>query len=302
MERVFTAEDHRIKSTLAELGDSEENALLSEQLSRQLVENLLCPLGGSMYDIEHLNRRQAAALMGYIVDPSNEVQKVVKVWIKTLKDQNIGKYLETILVALKKSYEERIRPLLVQHKEAVEQFGRDEDNEEEGHEDYPTLLQEEAAALVLFAQKLAQSLGVGKAKGQTKDFLVLFFKVGITYGLQEIDNAGFLILLEPFLKLLGDAESTQVLSAYEEAYESAPVELRHLCDEGAGNWGDSGEYVDERVIYAMCVGAVNAFAGKLGFVNHTNASMVASSKRAGTVLLLQFTTHSYSTCHLSWPF
>jgi hypothetical protein len=277
MERVFSAEDLRIKSTLATLGDSEEDTAQSAQLSRQLVENLLCPLGGSIYDIEHLNRRQAAALMGYIVDPSSDVQKVVKAWIKTLKEKNIGKYLESILVALKKSYEERIRPLLAQHRDAIEQFGRDDDDD---HEDYPAMLAEEGASLLSFSVKLAQSLGVGKAKGQTKDFLVMFFKVGMSYALQEIDNAGFIMLLEPFLKLLSETEAHTVQEEYEEVYGSAPEQLRVLCEAGDSLVGEDN--MDERVIYAFCLDALGAFAGKLGVEHRTSASVSLTAKRSGS--------------------
>ena len=259
MERVFSAEDIRIKSTLAGLGESERDVIESEKLSRQLVENLLCPLSGSMYDIDNLNRRQAAALMSYIVDPSSDVQKVVRSWIKTLKDKNIGKYLEAILVALKKSYEEKVRPLIAQHRAAVEQFGVDDEDDE----DYPAALQEEGEALVHFAQKLAQSLGVGKAKGATKEFLVMFFKVGIAYALQEVDNGGFLDLLDPFLRLLGESECSQVQACFDDACESSSTSTKKGLRMMTAGEDDDRDDDNDDVVNAFCATAFSEFTSHL---------------------------------------
>lgn len=253
MEKVFSAEDLRIRTSMSSLQGAADSSPQMEQLSRRLVENLLCPLSSSMYDVEHLNRRQAAALLAYLVDPSVEVQRVVRAWVKMLKDSNLGKYLEAILVALKKSYEEKIRSVIAQHREAVEQFGSAANPDED--EDYPGVLQEEGAVLLHFAQRLAQTLGVGRAKGSTRELLVVFFRVGISYALQEVDNGGFLALLEPFLKLLGVTEAGQVLGVLEEACDQCSEEVRRVVVDGL-EAGEGG-------VDSHCAGAFEDFSTRL---------------------------------------
>ena len=61
-----------------------------------------------MYDIENLNRRQAAAVLCYYSDPSPVIQDTVKNMIKCLRENDIVKYLEVQMVALKSFYSENV--------------------------------------------------------------------------------------------------------------------------------------------------------------------------------------------------
>ena len=74
-----------------------------------LVNYLLLPLSNSMmFDIENLNRRQAAAVLCYYLDPSVTVQEAVSGLIKCLKERDIVKYLEVQMVALKSFYTDNV--------------------------------------------------------------------------------------------------------------------------------------------------------------------------------------------------
>jgi hypothetical protein len=61
-----------------------------------------------MYDVENLNRRQAAAVLCYYVDPSPIVQEAVKCLMKSLKEKDIVKYLEVQMVALKSVFMDHV--------------------------------------------------------------------------------------------------------------------------------------------------------------------------------------------------
>ena len=81
----------------------------SENLIKILVNSLLIPLSNSlMYNIENLNRRQAAAVLCYYSDPSPVIQDTVKNMIKCLRENDIVKYLEVQMVALKSFYSENV--------------------------------------------------------------------------------------------------------------------------------------------------------------------------------------------------
>ena len=81
----------------------------SENLIKILVNSLLIPLSNSlMYDIENLNRRQAAAVLCYYSDASPVIQDTVKNMIKCLRENDIVKYLEVQMVALKSFYSENV--------------------------------------------------------------------------------------------------------------------------------------------------------------------------------------------------
>jgi hypothetical protein len=66
---VFETEGQRIKEDLVDADSGAAN-----KLSSMIIESLLHPLSRSMYyDVENLNRRQAAAVIGYLADPNEKV-------------------------------------------------------------------------------------------------------------------------------------------------------------------------------------------------------------------------------------
>jgi hypothetical protein len=87
MRQVFEDAGNKINAELADLGDSEEEGAAARALSRQLVSGLLAPMSiATVYNIESLNRRQAAAVLCHIVDDDDHAQEVMRVWIKRMKD------------------------------------------------------------------------------------------------------------------------------------------------------------------------------------------------------------------------
>jgi len=116
MKCVFEAEreyvDILLSAEIAQLSDSHENeedfnisgGLLSRQLlttTHNLLHDLLLPLGKPLlFDIEHLNRRQASAIVPYITTYSMNgldvtgIQGIVIAWLKKLKSIDVIKFLE----------------------------------------------------------------------------------------------------------------------------------------------------------------------------------------------------------------
>jgi len=230
MERVFTTEESRIRNSLSDLRESgeDEDGDAARKLSRQLVENLLCPLSGIVYDVDNMNRRQAAAVLGYISNPSQEVQRLVKAWAKKLKDSNAGKYLESVLVALKKCYEDHVVPILLKIDDMDEsRFDSDEDLMYD--------LDVSKSESVEFAQRMMQTLGVGKVKSHMRELLGLFFQVGIKYALESVHNMGFLALLQPFIKLLPRGDLELVAQHLEEALEESSNDVQYRAQEEGAN-------------------------------------------------------------------
>jgi hypothetical protein len=122
LRRVFEMEGGRIKQQLStcfvlptqdiEDGsevDSNKRSIEIDSLTQLLVNSLIHPLSDSlMYDVENLNRRQAAAVLCYYIDPSQIVQDAVKSLIKSLKEKDIVKYLEVQMVALKSAFMDHV--------------------------------------------------------------------------------------------------------------------------------------------------------------------------------------------------
>lgn len=193
-----------------------------------------------MYDVENLNRGQAAAILNYIVDETPEIQNIVRGYIKSLKETNFSKYLEAIIIALKKSYEQNVIEIL----EKLSQVSHQEENElniEDSESDLLNELNENLNNTIYFATKLSQSLGIGKLKSST-DELVLFFKVGLEQAFSNINYFGFLRVLEVFLKLLPDSNLLQVGEYYDKCVDSISDEIRKFIGDHINIGGNIEEF------------------------------------------------------------
>jgi hypothetical protein len=202
MKSVFDAETKRIKDKLSELSDTDSDKMAADELSKELIDKVLCPLGQSMiYDINNVNRRQAAAILIYLIDEHSDVQNMVKCWIKKLKEQSIVKYLEIQMVALKSFFIDKILSI-------IEQSNNDENNDDEL--DIESMISEEMNSLILFSNKLVQSMGVGKCKGEVEIGLVNFFHAVIDYSMSHSNNFYMFASLETYVKLLSNNAMNEI--------------------------------------------------------------------------------------------
>jgi hypothetical protein len=205
------------------LGESEKDQAEAQALSRELVEKLLWPISGQMYDLENLHRRQAAAVLNHIVDPNQDVQKLIRAWIKSLKETNFAKYLEAVVVALKHSYEDNVGSIL--EKLILSQSGEVELEDEEESE-LIEAVPDNLELTLQIATKLSQTIGVGKLKSPMKELLVSFFQVGLKQAFSELKSLGFLRVLEVFMKLLPDSSLAEVGKYYESCLDNISDEIQ----------------------------------------------------------------------------
>ena len=186
-----------------------------DSLSQALASTLLTPLGYSlMYDIEHLNRRQAAAVLCYCLNPHEAVQDAVKVLIKALRDGDIVKYLEVQMVALKGMFLEHV----------VSRLREKQQNEDEGvYED--DIDAEEIVNRTIdqgydyvdkLAKKLVGTMGVGKAKDDALSATLNFFRAGIDLALSQPFHCGFFYALECYVRLLPATNLKNILEYLDE--------------------------------------------------------------------------------------
>ena len=202
-------------------------------MANQLVWTLLNPLGSIRHDIQHLNRRQAAAILGYLVyETSPRVQTMVNMWLKKLKENDCGKYLESMLLALKKSFEDLVLIPLQQHQLAVTRLeeyqppslltshrgrgrGDQEVDEEEALEEAVAMCKTQCSMgwtrVSQLSKRYAQTLGVGKCSGTVAGYVVQLLQVAMKFGLQSIHHLAFFQTgLESFLGHLKLAQLQQV--------------------------------------------------------------------------------------------
>lgn len=192
MKRVFDSERTLVNEALANLDDSEESKQSGKELSAILVNNLLVPIkDGALNDMKNTNRRQMAAIVSCIADPSEQVQDVVKTLIKKLKDYDVVKYMEIQLLSLKNCYLENVKPHLLSPPE--------EDSENENEQE---LIEASYEVSENLSRKLALTMGVGKLKGKHLDALMSFFRAGMTFALSDAKHIGFVQLLQNYFKFL----------------------------------------------------------------------------------------------------
>jgi hypothetical protein len=258
LRKVFEHEGNRIKHAVAlierEAVNEDENAQC-EQLNRLLVETLLAPLSSSMlFDIENLNRRQAASILHHLLEPSEIVQDIVRAVMQKLKDADLIKFLEVQMVCLKGMFLDKVVRRLNEARELEELMAakkleaKHDDRErraskkratlthgakegqdsaeaeirelEQRLEELETLITEGYESLELLAVKLSRSFGVAKFKGKHAEALHSFFNAFIDLAFQADSNLGALIMLDPYIRLLSPASVVQVLGSLELKIES----------------------------------------------------------------------------------
>lgn len=254
MEEMFSREEllmHEAIETLEGFDDEEDegedddetslarlvtpsNGEQRRQVTNQLVWTLLNPLGTIRFDVDHINRRQAAAILGYLVfEVSPPIQSMVNSWLKKLKEKDMGKYLESMLLALKKSFEDHLLSPLKEHQAAVELLesyqppsllnshrgrGRassgEVDREEALEQDvalWTSKIQTGWSRVSQLSKRFAQTLGVGKCSGEVAGYVVQLLQVATKYGLQSVHHLAFFQTgLESFLGHLRSAQLEQV--------------------------------------------------------------------------------------------
>jgi hypothetical protein len=215
LRKVFELEGGRIKMRIKQCSDvisrgtghaaaaatTAVAAAEVESLTTMLVESLLLPLRDSMiFDVANLNRRQAAAVLCYYLEPSPLVQEAIKGLIKCLKEADIVKYLEVQMVALKGVYAENVVSRLVDKQQMEEEEGLD--NYLAAEREASNAIAAGYAVTVSLSKKLVATMGVGKAKGTALSATVNFFKAGIDVCLSQASHMGFVCVLEQYLRLL----------------------------------------------------------------------------------------------------
>lgn len=250
MQKMFSREEELIRQALEALenvedDEDEEGTADSvapskrekqQCLANHLMWTLLNPLGSIRHDVEHLNRRQAAAILGYLVfESSPQVQTMVNSWLKKLKEKDIGKYLESMLLALKKCFEDFLLNPLKEHQAAlallesyeppplvVSQRGRGragqdaEDREEALEQDvamWAAKVRTGWTRVSQLSKRFAQTLGVGKCSGEVATFVVQLLEVASKYALQSVQHLAFFQAGESFLGHLKAAQVDQVRQA-----------------------------------------------------------------------------------------
>ena len=236
MRKVFEQEGKRQKEVIAE----SKHLAVKDAAVKYFVTDILFPhMQVLLFDVANLNRRQAAALVYYVLDDSEVVSEVVRYFLKSLKDSDFVKYLEVQMVALKGMFSELIaKPIQRRLDGDVDQ---DLELEEEGMERIDQL-----------AKKLSMSMGIAKLQDTALASMVNFFKAGLEFSLSARCNFAFVDCLMPYLRLLTNeavasvAEyavllfKTQFATVAEEMTEA----VRMRDDEGVVPERDLGKVAD----------------------------------------------------------
>ncbi len=202
MKAMFDAETERIQQLLDRFGDSPSDLATSKALSIQFLDGLLLPLGQiAICDMINLNRRQAAVVLSYLNDPNERVVEFVKLWSKMLKEADPVKYLEIQMVGIKAMYSEKVMKLLSILKSENTESSENRRSLEE-IEIVEELLEKNFGQMSSFAQRVGQTMGVGKLKGTIADALINFFKAGIDFALSEPVAVSFFTALNPYCRFL----------------------------------------------------------------------------------------------------
>lgn len=243
LRKVFELEGGRIKMRIKQCSDvisrgtghaaaaatTAVAAAEVESLTAMLVESLLLPLRDSMiFDVANLNRRQAAAVLCYYLEPSPLVQEAIKGLIKCLKDADIVKYLEVQMVALKGVYAENVVARLVDKQQMEEEEGLD--NYLAAEREASNAIAAGYAVTVSLSKKLVATMGVGKAKGTALSATVNFFKAGIDVCLSQASHMGFVCVLEQYLRLLPPL-NVKVVGDYFEIKVDASADMSSALDD-----------------------------------------------------------------------
>lgn len=196
MKNAFEAERIYLAELLSINGD---NAGAVNKLTDDLIGNILCPLASPLlFDMEHLNRRQAAAILPYIIhnfspnddedeeetDVPNPVRDIIAAWMRRLKAANTIKFLEVQLVALKSYYHSNIVELLNKQIEDSQQSDNEDDL------DYAEAIDTNYIMLTEFAAQLANTVTSTRLSGAVNSELISglesFIRASIDYALSSV--------------------------------------------------------------------------------------------------------------------
>ena len=282
---------------------------MAHNIANHLVWTLLNPLGSIRHDVEHINRRQAAAILGYLVyESSPHVQSLVNAWLKKFKERDMAKYLESMLLALKKSFEDHLLLSLREHEAALTELeeyrphtgeskhsrGRRRqhhaDREEETLEENVTIWSEKVQAgwrrVNQLSKRFAQTLGVGKCSGEVAGYVIQLMQVAMKYGLQSIHHLAFFQAgLESFLghlkanhmRQVCDSLNTLVLSLQDaRPLNNEVADVWHAISSANKESSYNSDVVNER---KQCVDSFLVFGAKVGWqsvsaINNEDASIV----------------------------
>ncbi len=232
---VFEKEEEHIRmelETLQEsLEDTPEDAIpgsntqaLTTKMNKiafRLVDKLLAPVSQVMiYDIENINRRQAAAILMHIQSPYDVVKKFVKEWVKELKRLAVVKLLEIQLVTLKMFFEDRVVITINKYSEMVDDNEFDEIEAIDHINDQLQMVME-------LAKTLSSSMFVGKAKGESLEALGKLFLLGMEYAFSNgiSSNIKFLNVLTPYIKLLEPIHLQTITEYYDNHIMNLDINL-----------------------------------------------------------------------------
>lgn len=219
LQKVFETEGSRVQAELMNLNqDDAQDMGAVNRLSHQLVESLIAPLSLNMvYDVEHLNRKQAAAVIYYLLDFNQIIEEKIKAFMRDLKERNLVKYLEIQLVALKGLFNTGVsKP--TQARIAADE-AEDDDFE---HAENDKIITEGYHRLETLARKLAQSLGIAKLKDDGLIGLVNFFKASIDHALTDDFAVGFTGCLCNYIRFLPPQHQRDVAEHFLIVLEAHP--------------------------------------------------------------------------------
>jgi hypothetical protein len=283
MRGVFDLEVCALQAGLAACGgDSAEDRKQTESISKVLINTLLYPLDTVLYfDSDNLNRRQGAAVLTFLADENENIVEIVKVWCKKLKEVDVVKYLEVQMVALKSVHNEKVFVHLSQLRDA-DQLESQADYSTGAIAELEQGVQEGGAYLHRFAQRVSQTFGVGKLKGDAAVALVLFFKAGIDYALADPANVSFAAVLEQYVRYLTPQYLTEIASYLQEVISSPtlPEDTLSLLEQDARD-AQGQVWVFECVkAYGTLVSALTKKGG-VGRANLDISDITRDSTRTG---------------------
>lgn len=257
MRKVFEGQSRRLLGEMEALGDSEEERAAGRALSVQLVQGLLCPMGiATMYNMESLSVRQAAAVLNHAADDDDGATALLRAWSKKLRDFDPVKFLEVQLVALRQRFVEGV-------------LGPQREDEEGD----PRLVDSGYAALEKLASRLTQSYGPSKWKGDSLVALVNFLKLSVDFSLSDALHLGFVRAAGPYLRLL----PAPALRGVGEHLERRLAEHPELLDELADKRNASAEV---RALSAFRAAASGESQKRLSRRRRSSMSSVGSESQA----------------------
>lgn len=212
----FDAEAARVQQVVNRVSEEQEAGAADDELAespraidRFVADLMLQPLSRSILaNPSTLNRRQAAAVLTYIVDQGPETTELVRTVAQRLKDFNPVRYLEVQMVALKSAYEQQVLPLL---------HAASDDEAEE----LPEELKDQLAAVQRLSTRLCQTMGVGQAKDDNVQTALLnFFQAGLAFGCSDLQQVLFVEVIGPYQRLLSPEGKQHVVGLLDSAIAS----------------------------------------------------------------------------------